>query len=161
MARPHAARIDLIEPFLAMEVMERAFEIERAGGKVLHLEIGEPDFPPPPEAVEACVAALHGGETRYTDSRGLLELREAIAADLARRFAVSVDPERVIVTSGTSPAMLLVFSLLVDPGDEVVIGTRTIPATRASCACVAGCRCSCPPIPRGATRSTPTRCARR
>jgi aspartate/methionine/tyrosine aminotransferase len=54
-----------------MEVMERAFAIERAGGKVLHLEIGEPDFPPPPEAVEACAAALRAGETRYTDSRGL------------------------------------------------------------------------------------------
>ena len=124
---PLAARIALIEPFLAMEVMERAFAIERAGGKVLHLEIGEPDFPPPPAAVEACAAALREGETRYTDSRGLLELREAIAADLARRFAVSVDPERVIVTSGTSPAMLLVFSLLVDPGDEVVIGTPHYP----------------------------------
>ena len=127
MPRPLAARIALIEPFLAMEVMERAFAIERAGGKVLHLEIGEPDFPPPPAAVEACAAALREGETRYTDSRGLLELREAIAADLARRFAVRVDPERVIVTSGTSPAMLLVFSLLVDPGDEVVIGTPHYP----------------------------------
>jgi aspartate/methionine/tyrosine aminotransferase len=127
MPGPLAARIALIEPFLAMEVMERAFAIERAGGKVLHLEIGEPDFPPPPAAVEACAAALREGETRYTDSRGLFELREAIAADLARRFAVKVDPERVIVTSGTSPAMLLVFSLLVDPGDEVVIGTPHYP----------------------------------
>ena len=127
MSRAFAARIPLIEPFLAMEVMERALAIERAGGKVLHLEIGEPDFPPPPEAVDACAAALRAGETRYTDSRGLLELREAIAANLAERFAVSVDPERVIVTSGTSPAMLLVFSLLVDPGDEVVIGTPHYP----------------------------------
>jgi aspartate/methionine/tyrosine aminotransferase len=127
MSRPFAARIPLIEPFLAMEVMERAFAIERAGGKVLHLEIGEPDFPPPPEAVDACAAALRDGETRYTDSRGLLELREAIAADLARRFGAAVDPECVIVTSGTSPAMLLVFSLLVDPGDEVVIGTPHYP----------------------------------
>jgi aspartate/methionine/tyrosine aminotransferase len=127
MSRPFAARIPLIEPFLAMEVMERSFAIERAGGKVLHLEIGEPDFPPPPEAVEACAAALRAGETRYTDSRGLYELREAIAADLAHRFAVSVDPERVLVTSGTSPAMLLVFALLVDPGDEVVIGTPHYP----------------------------------
>src|SRR5262245_25267822 len=126
-SHPLAARIALIEPFLAMEVMERAFAIERAGGKGLHLEVGEPDFPPPPVVVEACAAALREGETRYTDSRGLLELRCAIAADLARRFAVSVDPERVIVTSGTSPAMLLVFSLLVDPGDEVVIGTPHYP----------------------------------
>jgi aspartate/methionine/tyrosine aminotransferase len=107
---PHrrAARVDRIEPFLAMEVMERAFALEREGARVLHLEIGEPDFPPPPEAVEACADALRAGETRYTDSRGLAELR-------------------VLVTSGTSPAMLLVFSLLVDPGDEVVIGTPHYP----------------------------------
>jgi aspartate/methionine/tyrosine aminotransferase len=116
-----------IQPFLAMEVMERAFAMERTGAKVIHLEIGEPDFPPPPAAVEACAQALRGGETRYTDSRGLPELREAIAADHRRRFGTSVDPGRVIVTSGTSAAMLLVFSALVDPGDEVVIGTPHYP----------------------------------
>jgi len=127
MAPKLAARIGQIEPFLAMEVMERAMEMERAGAEVLHLEVGEPDFPPPPAAVEACMAALRAGETQYTDSRGLLELREAIAADLARRFDARVAPERVIVTSGTSAAMLLVFSLLVDPGDEVVIGTPHYP----------------------------------
>jgi aspartate/methionine/tyrosine aminotransferase len=75
-----------IQPFLAMEVMERAFAMERTGANVIHLEIGEPDFPPPPAAVEACAQALRSGETRYTDSRGLPELREAIAADHRRRF---------------------------------------------------------------------------
>lgn len=127
MAPKLAARIGQIEPFLAMEVMERAMEMERGGAQVLHLEVGEPDFPPPPAAVEACVAALRAGETQYTDSRGLYELRSAIAADLGRRFGVAVPPERVIVTSGTSAAMLLVFSLLVDPGDEVLIGTPHYP----------------------------------
>jgi len=122
-----AARMDAIQPFLAMEVMERAFAMERDGASVIHLEIGEPDFPPPPAAVAACSRALFAGETRYTDSRGLVELREAIAADTRRRFGVSVDPEQVIVTSGTSAAMLLVFSLLVDSGDEVIIGTPHYP----------------------------------
>jgi len=122
-----ASRVARVRPFLAMEVMERAFAMERSGAPVLHLEIGEPDFPPPAAVVEACAAALRGGETRYTDSRGLIELREAIAADLARRFAVAVDAERVLVTSGTSPAMLLAFLLLVDPGDEVVIATPHYP----------------------------------
>ncbi len=122
-----AARVREIEPFLAMEVMERAFAMERAGERVVHLEIGEPDFPPPPAAVEACVRALRSGETRYTDSRGLDELREAIARDRERRFPVPVSPEQVIVTSGTSPAMLLVFSLLVEPGDEVILGTPHYP----------------------------------
>ncbi len=116
-----------IEPFLAMEVMERAFELEGEGADIVHLEVGEPDFAPPPAAVEACVAALHAGETRYTDSRGLAELRGAIADDHARRFGTSVDPDRVIVTSGTSAAMLLVFNLLVEPGDEVVMGTPYYP----------------------------------
>lgn len=125
--RRFSARSESVEPFFAMEVMERAFAMQREGIDVLHLEIGEPDFPPPPAAVAACAAALERGETHYTDSRGLPELREAIARDRSRRFDAEVDPERVIVTSGTSPAMLLVFSLLIDPGDEVVIGTPHYP----------------------------------
>jgi aspartate/methionine/tyrosine aminotransferase len=127
MPPPFAARVSLLRPFLAMEVLERALAMERAGARVIHLEVGEPDFPPPPAVVEACARALAAGDTHYTDSRGLAELREAIAADHARRFGVSVDPERVIVTSGTSPAMLLVFSLLVGPGDEVILAAPHYP----------------------------------
>ncbi|HEY8154985.1 MAG TPA: pyridoxal phosphate-dependent aminotransferase [Myxococcota bacterium] len=122
-----AERARAIEPFLAMEVMERAFAMERDGAHVIHLEIGEPDFPPPPAAIQACARALQEGETRYTDSRGLAELREAIAQDHARRAGVPVDPACVLVTSGTSPAMLMVFLLLVAPGDEVVLGTPHYP----------------------------------
>jgi len=122
-----ATRTDAIRPFLAMEVMERAFALAREGARVLHLEIGEPDFPAPAEAVAACTRALAIGETRYTDSRGLDALREAIARDKAERTGVAVDPARVLVTAGTSPAMLLVFSLLVDPGDEVILGTPHYP----------------------------------
>ena len=120
MAARFSSRVDAIKPFLAMEVMERAFAMEREGARVIHLEVGEPDFPPPPAAVEACVRALQAGETRYTDSRGLAELREAGAEDHARRFGTRVGPGQVIVTSGTSAAMLLVFQLLVDPGDVVI-----------------------------------------
>jgi aspartate/methionine/tyrosine aminotransferase len=122
-----AARAASIEPFLAMEVMERALELERGGARVIHLELGEPDMEPPRAAVLACSEALLAGETHYTDSRGLAELREAIAQDHARRCGVQVDPARVLVTSGTSPAMLLVFSLLVEPGDEVILGTPHYP----------------------------------
>jgi aspartate/methionine/tyrosine aminotransferase len=114
-------RIAAIEPFLAMEVLERAHAMERDGAKVIHLEIGEPDFAAPAAAVEAARRALAAGAARYTDSRGLPELRAAIAADKARRTGVPVDPEQVLVTSGTSPALLLVFSLLVEPGDEVIV----------------------------------------
>jgi aspartate/methionine/tyrosine aminotransferase len=122
-----ADRIHGIEPFLAMDVLERAIVLEAEGARVVHLEIGEPDLAPPPEVVEACVRALSAGETRYTDSRGLLALREAIADDHARRGGVRVDPGRILVTSGTSSAMLLVFSLLVSPGDEVIVPTPHYP----------------------------------
>ena len=122
MSRP-SLRAQGITPFLAMEVMERALVLEREGAHVIHLEVGEPDFPAPAAAVEAARQALASEPSRYTDSRGLLELREAIARDHARRSGVSVEPDRVIVASGTSPALLLVFSYLLDPGDEVVLGT--------------------------------------
>jgi aspartate/methionine/tyrosine aminotransferase len=122
-----AERARATQPFLAMEVMERAFAMERDGAHIIHLEIGEPDLPPPPAAVEACARALQGGQTRYTDSRGLAELRDAIAQEHARRTGRPVDADCILVTTGTSPAMLLVFSLLVGPGDEVVIGTPHYP----------------------------------
>jgi aspartate/methionine/tyrosine aminotransferase len=127
MPPPFSARSESIRPFLAMEVMERALAMEREGASVIHLEVGEPDFPPPAAAARACSEALASGQTHYTDSRGIRELREAIAEDHRRRFDVEVDPDRVIVTQGTSPAMLLVFSLLVDSGDEVILGTPHYP----------------------------------
>ncbi len=110
-----------------MEVMERALALERSGARIAHLEIGEPQFAPPPAALEACSRALQRGETRYTDSRGLLELRSAISADARKRFGTSVSADRVLVTSGTSPAMLLVFSVLIDPGDEVIFASPHYP----------------------------------
>jgi len=122
-----ARRTGEMRPFLAMEVMERAFAMERAGEDVIHLELGEPDFPAHPAAAAACIRAIESGQTHYTDSRGISELREAIADDHRRRFGVEVDPDRVIVGNGTSPAMLLVFSLLVGEGDEVVLGAPHYP----------------------------------
>ena len=123
MPPPSSQRAASVVPFLAMEVMERAFALEREGAHVIHLEIGEPEFPAPPAAVAACARALAEEPARYTDSRGLVELRQAIAAERATRNGVALDPERVLVTSGTSPAFLLLFTYLLDPGDEVVLGT--------------------------------------
>lgn len=110
-----------IEPFLAVEVFERAQELERAGADVVHLEFGEPDFDTPAVIVEAAVRALKDGRTRYTASLGILPLREAIAEHYWRTYGVEVSPEQVIVTPGTSPAMLVLFGYLLDPGDEVVL----------------------------------------
>ncbi len=122
-----ATRTQQIEPFLAMEVMERGMAMSREGTSVVQLGVGEPNFDAPPPAVEAAVRSLQAGETHYTDSRGIHALREAIADDCVARRGVEVSPDRVVVTSGTSPAILLCLNLLVDPGDEVILATPHYP----------------------------------
>ena len=111
-----------IRPFLAMDVLERAQAIERATGvNIVHLEVGEPDFNTPAPIVAAAVEAMHDGDTHYTHSLGLVELREAIAAWYHRHYNVTVSPEQIIVTPGSSAAILLVLATLLDPGDEVIL----------------------------------------
>jgi len=122
-----AKRTQNVEPFLAMEVMERGMAMARQGVSIVQLGVGEPDFDAPPAAVQAAVDSLRSGETHYTDSRGLHELREAIARDCESRRGVAVDPNQIVVTSGTSPAILLCLNLLVDPGDEVILATPHYP----------------------------------
>lgn len=116
-----ARRAELLKPFIAMDVMERAHEIESGGADVIHLEIGEPDFDTPACVVEAAVEALRQGKTHYTDSLGIPPLREAVAADMLARTGLNLDPGRVVITSGSSPAMLLLFAMLLEPGDEVIL----------------------------------------
>jgi aspartate/methionine/tyrosine aminotransferase len=116
-----ARRAQPIEPFLAVEVFERAQALERRGIDIVHLGFGEPDFETPTVIQEAAQRAIKDGRTKYTASLGILPLREAIAEHYARRYRVTVSPEQVLVTAGTSPAMLLVFGTLLDPGDEVVL----------------------------------------
>ncbi len=121
MTPPPARRTASVEPFLAVEVFERAQALERAGADVVHLEFGEPDFDTPPAIVEAATRAIKDGRTRYTASLGILPLREAIAEHHASAYGVEVSPEQILVTPGTSPAMLLLFGHLLDAGDEVVL----------------------------------------
>lgn len=123
----YSARVESVAPFLAMEVMERGMEMARAGLDVLQLGVGEPGFPPPPEVAGAVAAAVAAGDTHYTDSRGLHALREAIATDCERRRGVAISPDRIVVTSGTSPALLMVVGLLLDPGDELILPTPHYP----------------------------------
>ena len=127
MTFPLAARTDEIAPFLAMEVMERGMTMAREGVDVVQMGVGEPDFDAPPEVIEATIEALRRGDTHYTDSRGLHVLREAIADDCFRRRGVRPDAEQVIVTTGTSPALLMVISMLAGPGDEVIMPTPHYP----------------------------------
>lgn len=110
-----------IPPFIVMDVLEKAQAMSKDGPPVIHLEVGEPDFDTPPPIKEAASRALAAGHTHYTHSLGLLELREEICAYYRREYGVEITPDRVVVTSGTSPAMLLVFAALLDPGDEVIL----------------------------------------
>jgi aspartate/methionine/tyrosine aminotransferase len=116
-----AKRAGTIAPFLAVEVFQRAQELERQGADIIHLEFGEPDFETPPVIREAAEKALKDGRTRYAHSLGLVPLREAIAERYLSRYGVTVSPDQILVTAGTSPAMLLLFSTLLDPGDHVLL----------------------------------------
>lgn len=111
-----------IPPFIVMDVLERAQQIEREQQiEVIHLEIGEPDFDTPACVIEAGVKAMRDAKTHYTHSLGLLELREAIVEHYAAEYGVTISPEQILVASGTSPAMLLLFAALLNAGDEIIL----------------------------------------
>jgi aspartate/methionine/tyrosine aminotransferase len=107
--------------FIVMDVLERANEMERAGSHIIHLEVGEPDFDTPACVKEAACRALEDGHTHYTHSLGIYELREAICEYYTATYNVSIEPDQVIVTSGSSPAIFLVFSALLEKDDEVIV----------------------------------------
>jgi aspartate/methionine/tyrosine aminotransferase len=104
----------------AFEVLARAKGLEARGRSILHLEIGEPDFPTPPHIVEAGVRALSSGATKYAPAAGIAELREAIAQWAGGR-GLFATPENVLVTSGAKPMLFYALTALIDPGDEVLI----------------------------------------
>lgn len=114
-------RAESITPFIVMEVLERAREMEAKGVDIIHLEVGEPDFDIPTAVKAATRKALDEGLTHYTHSLGDPGLREAIAQHYLEAYGVSVKPDQVVVTSGTSPAMMLVFAALLEGGQEVII----------------------------------------
>ncbi|HFE53190.1 MAG TPA: pyridoxal phosphate-dependent aminotransferase [Bacteroidetes bacterium] len=114
-------RLREIPPFIVMDVLARAQELERQGKPVVHLEVGQPDFPVPQKIQQAAVEAIQRGETRYTPSLGIPALREALAAHYHARYSVQITPDQIVITSGTSPGLLLALSALVNPGDEVIL----------------------------------------
>jgi aspartate/methionine/tyrosine aminotransferase len=125
-----AARVAGIEPFHVMEVQTAARALEAAGRTVVHMEIGEPDFPTPPQVLAAAERALAGGGIYYTSALGLPELRAAIARHYAERFGVAIAPERVIVTAGSSAGLLLVMALLVDRDEQILLSDPGYPCNR-------------------------------
>jgi aspartate/methionine/tyrosine aminotransferase len=119
-----------IEPFHVMELLARAKALEAQGRSIVHMEIGEPDFPTPAPVCEAGIRALRQGDVFYTSALGMPELREAIAAYYATRYGVEIDPARVIVTAGSSGALLLALAVLVDPQSEILLPDPGYPANR-------------------------------
>ena len=110
-----------MSPFYAVEVFERAEELERQGRSIIHLEVGEPDFPTPNCIKKAAEKAISEGKTRYTASLGLLELRETIAEHYLAKYGVSISSDQILVTNGSSPALMIIFSALLETGDEVIL----------------------------------------
>jgi len=123
-------RIDKIEPFRVMQLLERAREMEAAGRDIVHMEIGEPDFPTPEPVLRAAKARLESGDNFYTPSSGAPELQAALSAWYARQHGVSVAPERILITPGTSGAFAMLYAVLLDAGESVLLPDPGYPCQR-------------------------------
>jgi aspartate/methionine/tyrosine aminotransferase len=119
-----------IEPFHVMALLALARELEAQGRSIIHMEIGEPDFPTPEPIIRAGVRALERGELFYTPTPGLPQLREAIAGYYRSRYGVALPASRILVTTGASAALMLACAALIDPGDEVLLADPGYPANR-------------------------------
>jgi aspartate/methionine/tyrosine aminotransferase len=125
-----ANRLEGIAPFHVMAILARARELEAQGRDIIHLEIGEPDFPTPEPILRAAMTALQGGDVHYTPALGLPELRKAIAGFYQTRYGVTVSPSRVAVTPGASGALLLAAGALLNPGDAILMADPGYPCNR-------------------------------
>ncbi|HYA47383.1 MAG TPA: pyridoxal phosphate-dependent aminotransferase [Burkholderiales bacterium] len=125
-----AARMADIEPFHVMDVQNRAHELEATGRRIVHMEIGQPDFAAPPLVADAAVEAIRTRRLGYTDSLGLPQLREAISAHYRERLGASVPASRIVITAGASGAFLLTLGALVNPGDEILMPDPCYPCNR-------------------------------
>ncbi len=110
-----------LSSFIVMDVMARAAELEKAGEKVIHLEVGEPDFPTPAVIQDEAVKAMREGRTKYTHAMGLPELREEICRYYKKKYGVHISPNQVLVTSGTSPAFLFAMIAIMNDNDQVIV----------------------------------------
>ena len=158
-----ARRMADIQPFHVMEILKRAHALAAEGRDIIHLEVGEPDFPSPAPIVEAGRRFLTSGHVHYTPALGLTALREAIARFYHDRFGADVAPERIIVTPGASGALMLALGVLTDPGDEWLLPDPAIRPTAIWCVALKASRWPCrwtqPPAssPRRPTSPRPGR----
>ncbi|MCB1959091.1 MAG: pyridoxal phosphate-dependent aminotransferase [Rhodocyclaceae bacterium] len=125
-----APRMADIRPFHVMELLRRARELEAAGRDIIHMEVGEPDFPTPQPVLDAATRFLSRGEVHYTATLGLPALREAIAGHYRARFGVDVSPARIIITPGASGALMLALAATTAPGDGWLLPDPTYPSNR-------------------------------
>ncbi len=127
---PASSRRSEVAPFIVMDVMSEAADIERAGGSVIHMEVGQPGNPAPSTALAAASRALQSGRVPYTEALGLRSLREKIAASYAQNDKVPLATDRVVVTTGSSGGFTLAFLSMFEPGDRVAIPSPGYPAYR-------------------------------
>jgi len=123
-------RASEVRPFYVMDLLARARQLEAEGRSVLHLEVGEPDFPTPQPIIDAGIRALRKLKTHYTPALGLPELRRLIASHYQQKFNLEIDARRVIVTPGASGALQLALSVLADTGDNVLLTDPGYPCNR-------------------------------
>ena len=116
-----SSKVRDITPFIVMEVLEKAAEMEAQGIHIIHMEVGEPDFDVPRCVAQSVQDAFSEGHTHYTHSLGDPELRAEIAKKYKEGYNVAVNPANIIVTSGSSPAILLALSVLCENNDEVIV----------------------------------------
>ena len=124
-----SARSD-VPPFMVMDVMAAAARIEAQGGRVVHMEVGQPAARAPATAIAAAKAALESGDIGYTAALGIPALRERIARHYAEGYGVAVEPERIVVTTGSSAGFTLAFLALFEPGDRVAVACPGYPPYR-------------------------------
>src|SRR3954464_5110137 len=133
-----SARSD-VPPFIVMDVMAAAARIEAAGGRVIHLEVGQPAAPAPSTAIAAAHAALASGRLGYTETLGIASLRQRIARHYAEKYDVPVNPARIAVTTGSSAGFILAFLALFEAGDRVAVAVPGYPPYRHILSAL-GCR---------------------
>lgn len=122
-----ADRTKGITPFIVMEILERAKQLEAEGKRIIQLQIGEPDFDAPAVIKDAHDQALRNGQTHYTPSLGDPELKEALSDHYKKRYGVNVAPERFFVCPGSSIGMTMLFSAILNPGDQVIMSDPHYP----------------------------------
>jgi len=139
-----SSRLAKINPFRVMSVSQRARVLEAQGREIIHLEIGEPDFATALPIIAAAHSALEQGHTQYSNASGIMPLKEAIAAHYENRYGVQISTERIFVTPGASGGLNLLANMLIEVGDEILMGDPAYPCNRNLVRLMGGSPCLVP-----------------